>query len=221
MVAICISISLITYSQKIKVSVSNENIGGGNNAALSVIIIHPDESTVKKEWKSLIKSYKSDNVQSKKEIFADNCKISSISENTIDIYARVEKGKGNTVKLIVGFDLGGAYLNGSHSGYKAAKKMLYEFAVKLTLAGVEDELKEEEKELGKKEKNLVKLKKSNDKLHNNIDGYKKAIEQAKKDIEQAKKDIETNLKDQETSKKEIESQKKVVQQVSDKLKAVK
>ncbi|HHZ64881.1 MAG TPA: hypothetical protein EYN38_06225 [Flavobacteriales bacterium] len=220
LVTIALAVSLMTYSQKTKVSVSNESIGGGNNSALSVVVIHPDASEVQKEWKSHIKSYKSDGIKSGKEVFADNCKITSISDNTIDIYARVEKIKDNTVKLIIGFNLGGAYLNVSAPGYQAAEKIVYDFAIKITKAGIEDEMKEEEKDLKKKEKALEKLEKDNEKLHTSIEASKKAIEDAKKAIEQAKKDIETNLKDQEGSKKEIEVQKKTVQLVSDKLKAV-
>ncbi|PCH93877.1 MAG: hypothetical protein COB85_06320 [Bacteroidetes bacterium] len=221
LLTLSLAFSVLTFAQKTKVSVANETIGGGNNAALSVIIIHPDDSEVLKQWKSLIKSYKSDNVKVGKEVFADNCKISSISENTIDIYARVEKVKDNTVKLIVGFNLGGAYVNGSSPGYKAAEKIVFDFAIKITKEGIEDEIKEEEKDLKKKEKVLEKLVKNNTRLHSDIEASKKAIELAKKAIEQAKKDIETNLKDQEGSKKEIETQKKVVQVVTDKLKAVK
>ena len=221
LVTIVFAIGLMTYAQKTKVSVSNESIGGGNNSALSVIIIHPDASEVQKQWKSHIKGYKSDNVKSGKEVFADNCKITSISENTIDIYARAEKVKDNTVKLVVAFNLGGAYLNGSAPGYKSAEKMVYDFAIKITKAGIADEIKEEEKALKKKEKTFDKLVKDNVKLHASIAASTKAIADAKKAIEQAKKDIEANLKDQDGSKKEIATQKKVVQVVNDKLKSVK
>jgi len=206
-----------TFAQKIKVNGTNANLGGGSHSAFVVTIYGVKASEVKKEWKSLIKGYAPEKLSVKKEVFADNVKISSISDNTIDVYASAKDGKDNSVIFAVGFDLGGAWLSSNNT----AEKMVYDFAVKMTKQGVEAELKNEEKELGKKEKNLVKLKKDNDNLHKAIAKYENEIETAKNNIVQAKKDIETNLKDQETGKKDIESQKKKVQQVGDKLKNVK
>lgn len=212
--------SFPVFSQKIKVSQSSENIGSGRNNALTVMIYEVDDSDVRKEWKSLMKSYNA-KVSSGKEVFADDVNIPSISGNTIDVYAKAAEVGNNTVKLIVGFDLGGAYLSSQKSGYKSAENMLYDFAVKMTKKGIEKQLEGEKKEQSKLEKNLEKLKKANDRLHQDIGKYKKQIEQAEKNIEQAEKDIVTNEKDQEKGGKDIEEQKKEVQKVADKLKDVK
>ena len=138
--------SFSAFSQKIKVSQSNERIGGGSHSALTVMIYQVKSSEVRKEWKNLIKGYNAVKVSSKKEIFADDCRISSISDNTIDVYAKADE-KNDAVKFVVGFDLGGVYLSSSSSGYKTAERMVYDFAVKLTKMGVENELKDTEKEL--------------------------------------------------------------------------
>ncbi|MFH1320872.1 MAG: hypothetical protein ABII90_09505 [Bacteroidota bacterium] len=208
------------FAQKIKVSQSSENIGSGRNNALTVIIYEADDSEVRKEWKSLMKSYNA-KVTSGKEVFADDVNIPSISGNTIDIYAKAEEESNNTVKLIVGFDLGGAYLSSQQSGYNSAETMLYNFAVRMTKEGVEKQLAGANKEQVKLEKNLEKLKKTNDRLYMDIERYKKQIEEATKNIEQAEKDVVTNGKDQEQAGKDIEEQKKEVQKVADKLKDVK
>jgi len=211
----------ITQGQTISVSNTVEEIGGGENKAFAVIISQSDEQSVKKEWKSLLKGYKSEKVTTKKEIFGDNCLVGQISDNTIDIYAKIKQQGDGNIELVVAFNLGGAFLTSSHEGYSAAEKMIREFAVKLTKIGIEKELKENEKELEKAEKELERLKKENDRLHQDIDRANGMIEDANKSIDQAKLDIETNLKSQVTAKKSVEDQKSNVAEVGEKLKKVK
>lgn len=211
----------ITQGQTISVSNTVEEIGGGENKAFAVIISQSDEQTVKKEWKSLLKGYKSEKVTTKKEIFGDNCLVGQISDNTIDIYAKIKQQGDGNIELVVAFNLGGAFLTSSHEGHNAAEKMIREFAVKLTKIGIEKELKENEKELEKAEKELERLKKENDRLHQNISRANGMIEDANKSIDQAKLDIETNLKSQVTAKKSVEDQKSNVAEVGEKLKKVK
>lgn len=206
-------------AQKVKVDISNKSIGGGRHDAFVTVIYSSKASDVKKEWKALMKSYVPEKIKGGSEIMADNARISSISTNTIDIYAKIDQ-QGNDVELIVGFDLGGAYVDGSHSGSRTAKNIVYDFAVKMTTIGIEAEVKTAEKVLASKEKDLEKLKKSNDRLHQNIEKWKQEIETAKSDIEQAEKDLETNKSDQESAEKGIEDQKKTVGQVADKLKRI-
>ena len=213
-----------TFAQKIKVSQSNEKIGDGRNNALTVMIYDVKDNDVLKEWKSTIKGY-GGKVSSK---FADDVSIPSISDNTIDIYATAVKEKDNAVKLIAGFDLGGTYLSSQHSGYKAAERILYDFAVMMTKKGIAGLLKDAEKILAKSEKSFEQLIKDNEKLHKDIEGlhqdierYKDQIEGAKNDIERAENDIVTNLGDQEKAKAEVEEKKKIVQQVADRQKNVK
>ena len=208
------------FAQKVKVEQSKENIGGSRNNAYITTIYQSTESDVIKEWKSLLKEYQPLKISGKGEVFADNAKILSISDNTIDIYATA-KGKENEVKFIAGFDLGGVFLSSDHSGSKTAERIVYDFAVKMTSLGIESEMKESGKVLAKFEKDLEKLVKANDRLHQDIDRYNKQIEDAKAGIEQAQKNIEANLIEQETAKKVVENQKNSVNKVADKLKSVK
>lgn len=201
--------------KKIKVSESSENIGNGQHNALIVNIYEADESSVLKEWKKLMKGYKA-KVSSKKEVFADDASIKSMSDNTMDVYARVEKSKDGDVKLIVAFDLGGAFLSSSKhpDKFKEAKKIVYNFAIKATKNAIQGQLKEAEKIFGKLEKEQEQLIKENGNFHKDIEDYKKRITQAEDDIK-------ANEKEQEEKKIEIENQKKEVERIAEKEKAVK
>jgi len=207
------------FGQKVKVDVSNQSIGGGRHEAFVTTIYHSNESEVKKEWKALLRKYNPERIKGGGEIMADNATISSISSNSIDIYATT-KESGGEVELVVAFDLGGAFMDGAHSGAKTAEDMVYGFAVKLTTAGIEAKVKKAEKVLAAKEKEVVKLVKANDRLHQNIDRWKAAIESATQSIEQAESDLETNEKEQDTARKAVEEQEKAVQAVAAKLKEV-
>jgi len=216
-----LAFGLVCSAQKINVMSTKQKFAGETREAMEVLIYQASENDVKKEWKSLLKGYKCDKVSMKKEILGDNATIGTISSNTIDVYASLEEKGTAQVRLVVAFDLGGAFLSETNSGYKSAKAMLYNFALKLTKMGIEAELKEEEKLLEKKEKELEQLVKDNDRLHQDIDRNNKLIEETKNNIEKAKQDIETNKNDQITSKKAIENQKKSVARVSEKLNNVK
>jgi len=213
--------SVVTvFGQKVKVDVSNHSIGGGRHEAFVTTIYHSNESEVKKQWKVLLKKYNPEKVKGGGEIIADNATISSISSNSIDIYATA-KESGGEVELVVAFDLGGAFVDGAHSGAKTAEDIVYDFAVKLTTAGIEAEVKEAEKVLAAKEKEVDKLVKANDRLHQNIERWNAQIESATESIKQAESDLEANEKEQDNAKKVVEEQQKAVQAVADKLNEVK
>jgi len=218
-ITILLSVDVI-FAQKVKVDISNKGIGGGRHDAYVTTIYQVKESDVKKEWRALMKQFSPEKIKSGGEIMADNALVSSISSNTLDIYAKTNQS-GDDVELVVGFDLGGAFVNGAHSGSGPAKSMVYDFAVRLTTAGIEDEIKAAEKLLLMKEKELEKLVKANDRLHQNIDKYNNEIETATDNIKTAEEDLITNKKDQEEATKVIEGQQKAVQEVADKLKQIK
>jgi len=210
-------VPMFAVAQKsIKVSETNDNIGGGSHNAMSVIIYEADEKLVEKEWKHQMKKMHAKVSHKGGEYFGDDAKLSSMGDNTFDIYAKVKKAGDGEVELIVAVDLGGAFMSSNAHGdqFKHIKKMVYEFAVETTKEAIRGQVKEAEKELHHREKDQEGLEKDNEKLHGNIEGWKK-------DIEKAEKDIEGNLKDQDGKKKEIEEQKKIVEEVKAKEKAVK
>lgn len=211
---LCFSASFA--QQKIQVNESNENIGGAGHNALVVTIPGASLDDVEKAWKGQVKKMGGKMSKSKGEYFGDNCKLKAMGDNTFDVYSRAEKDGDDAVKLIVGVDLGGAFLSSSaHADqFKIIKEEMYDFAVNTSKDIIAGELKMEEKNLEKLEKEQKDLEKEKSKLEKDIEDYKKKIAQAEEDIK-------TNEENQGKKKEEIGEQKKVVKTVEEKMKAVK
>ena len=209
--SICFALSI--SAQKTKVDEKRENIGDGVNNALVVTIYSADIDDAAKEWKKKMKKAKA-KISGKNEIFADNADLPYISDNLIDVYAKFDQ-KGEDVYMIVAYDLGGAFLNSSDhkTQYKAAEKMIYDFAVEISKLCIGNNLEDAEKELKNMNKDLDRLKSDNEGLHKDIQRYEEQIEKAKKEVED-------NVKDQENKVKEIEEQQKIVSEIEEKLKKV-
>ncbi len=218
-----------TFAQNynIEVTESNESVGTGSNNALVVVIYDADLETVEKEWKSRVKDFNTEKTTlSKHTLFADNATIKEMGNNTVDIYTNFSEkkdGEKKTVRMVVGFDLGGAYLSSSQhkDKFEVAKKIIKDFAVKMTKEAVEEQVKIANKALDKlndKQKDLEKGKKE---MEENIVDDKEKIKKAEEDIKKNEENIKTNEKQQEEQKKLIEAQKKVVEDIRKKLDAVK
>ena len=207
----------MAYSQKkIEVSESSENIGGGRNNALTVMIYHEDVDAIEKAWKSRMKDLGGKNDTKNGEIFSDECKSKDMGANTFDVYAKFVPVKGEGVKLIVGVDLGGAFLSSSGHGaqYKVFKQIVYDFAMKNTKDKLAAAAKVEEEKLDDLNKEQKKLESDNTELKEDIEEYKKKIAEAEQKIKE-------NEVAQEAKKKEIEAQQKVTEVAKEKLNGVK
>lgn len=201
----------------------------GSNNALVMDLEYADPEKVLDEFEKYVEDFKAKAKKKKGEIFADNAQVKSIGgNNTIDVYAKAEKGENKTV-LTVWFDLGGAYLSSKSHGekYVAADKWLKDFAKRIVKKGVEDELKAEEKKLEvltDEQKTLVRDKEKLDRSI--VDGEKDIkemeakIAQAKQNIEKSKQEIITNLDKQKVKTTDVEKQKEVVKKVEAKLKGL-
>lgn len=223
-IIILIGVISAASAQKIniKVTESNERIGNGKNNALVVTIYDATTDEIGKAWKSLMKDNKA-KVSMGDEIFADNAVIKTINDNnTIDVYAKAEKVKEGESKLIVAFDLGGAFLNSSDhkDKFNAAKKLVYDFAVQTTKDAIAGQLKAAEKAYSKLEDDQHDLEKQQRKLNSNVEDYKAKIEDYNKRIKEAQDDLAKNKTDQDKKKTERDAQKKVVDAVAAKEKAV-
>lgn len=201
-------------AQKIKVSEGSENVGGGSHNALTVTIYEATPEQIEKEWRSLMKDYNG-KVSSKDGIFADNVMIKEMGPNTMDVYARTEKGKEGETKLIVAFDLGGAYLSSNQhsSQYAVAKDIVEKFAKRMTKDAIGDQVKVATKALDKLKEQQEDLVEDQDKLTKNIADWKEKIKKAEEDIVK-------NKGEQEKKKGEITTQQKVVDAIIVKQKAV-
>ncbi len=192
---------------KIKVEEKSEKINGGSHNCLVVTIYDATPDDIEKEWKSRMKGYDA-KVSGKDEIFADNALIKTISENTCDVYARTEKVSDTETKFIVGFLLGETWLssNDNSSGYKAAEKIVKDFAVEQTKDAIAGKRKTAEKALENVKDDQADLEKKNKDLHGDIDEYNEKIKKAEADIKQ-------NEDEQTKKKAEIEVQQKVVDEI--------
>lgn len=201
--------------KKVEVRESNEKIGNGSNNTLSVLIYIEDQDKVEKAWKSKLKDI-GGKISTKTDIFADDCSMKAMGKNTFDVYSRTEVVKGEGVRLIVGVDLGGAYLNSKdHSEqFKVFKNFIYDFAIEIMKNNVGDELKAQEKTLSSLESDQKSLEKDNSNLKSDIEDYKKKIQKAEEDVKK-------NEEAQKKKKEEIAAQAKVVESVKQKLNAIK
>lgn len=189
---------------KIKVEEKNEKINGGTHPCLVVTIYDAKPEDIEKEWKDKMKGYDA-KVSGKDEIFADNALIKDISLNTCDVYAYTEKISDTETKFVVGFLLGETWLESkdNSASYKAAEKIVKDFAVAQTKDAIAEKRKDAEKKLDEVKDDQADLEKKNKDLHEDIDEYNEKIKKAEEDIK-------ANEAEQETKKKEVEDQQKAV-----------
>lgn len=202
---------VVLAQKKIEVNETNDNLGGGNHPALSVMAYVKDGDKLMKAFKDKMKDFDA-KVSTKKELFADNATWKAFGPNTFDAYAKVEEVKGEGFKLIVAVDMGGAWMSGGSHGEQTRlfKNLLKELAVKVSKDEVEDEVKVQEKLMEKMMDQQKDLESKNKDLHSDIENYKKKIAEAENDIK-------TNEENQKKKKEEIEKQGAAVKIVKEKL----
>jgi len=209
-------LSLTSFSQKkIEIRSGSESFSVGHVDALIADVYEADAKYVRKAWKKLIKRY-SGSVKMKSEIFADDVLIKRMSNNTVDIYTKINEKKDGVVEIICAVDLGGAYLSrGSHPDkFKMFEDILRDFVVQVSKEALREKINDEEKVFSKMEKEQERLVSDNERMKQEIEDYKQKII----DNEAA---IEQNEKDQELKKKDIETQKALILSLSEKERAIK
>lgn len=209
-------ISISGFSQKVKVKESSESIGEGSHNAIVVTLYGVNPSDAEDEFKSSMKGFDGKKSSKGGTVFIDNALIKEMGPNTVDIYGKANGKKGDPeITFIVAFDLGGAFLNSSEHAaqYKAAEKIVKDFAIKAIKNAVEEQLKDAQKIQSKLEDNQKDLEKENKSLNSDIDDYKEKIKKAESDIVE-------NKAAQDKKKAEIEAQKKLVGGIDTKLKAI-
>jgi hypothetical protein len=213
LVANLLLLNTLLFAQKIKISEKNENLGGGKHNALLVPIYEADEKTVEKEWKNLLKKYNAKMATIGDEQFGDNAVIKDISNNTIDIYWKLEKAAENSTKLIAAYDLGGAFLSADthKKEYKIIETIMYDFALGLTKKTVANQLKDAQREGEKRDKKLKNLVEKNEDLHKDIEGYRAKIKVAEDNIV-------LNLANQKDAKALVDAQNKILDDINIKAK---
>lgn len=190
-------------------------IDGKSRNSLSIIIKDATVDDVKKAWKKQLKDLKG-KVSDKTIIFADDCQLKSMGDNTFDVYSVIEDLGENGIKVSAAFDLGGAYLSTADhpDKYPAAEQLMRNFSVAQAKEVVKSEIAASEKILKGFEKEFSGLEKDKSKLEKDIADYEKKIEEAKAAIEK-------NLADQANKKTEIEGLKATISDLEKKEKSIK
>lgn len=208
-------VTTLAFGQrKIKVHEENEKFSTGNKNALVATVYESTPDDIEKAWKKIMKDYDA-KMTMKKEMFADDATIKDLSPNTCDVYAFVRKISDEENEIVVGVDLGGAYLSSSEhsSKYKVMQKIIYDFAVQTSIDAIKEKQKDAEKVLAGIVKAKEDLIKENERLAKDIEDFKNKITKAEGDIEK-NKSLATD-KD-----KEIENQQKIVDDIVARSKAV-
>ena len=185
------------------IKVGERSMSNGSQNSYTVMLASSSKKDMEKAWSKFMKEYKGKTKRDKKtdEYLTDNAEISSMSDNTVDVYCRLQD-LGNETQMTVWFDLGGAYVNAdAHpEASSTAQNMLMSFAKTVDKKNVEELLKVEEKSQKKLEGEMKKNGKELKKLEKDIENYKKKIAEAEAKIVENKEqkiDIDKRLSTQQ------------------------
>lgn len=184
----------------------------GEQNGIEIILNGISTNDAKDGIKKLSKKLDAKFVSNKKspEILLDDARVSSVSANTIDIYAIITP-IDNGSKVTFFTDLGGAFITTYAYGtqYAAMEAIIKDFAQDRAFADVSDQLKAEEKFLKTINKELKSLKKDKEKTL-------KEIEKAKAKIADLEKTVIKNDAEQEAKQKQIALQEQIIETVKTK-----
>lgn len=210
-----ITLSLIlcagyTNAQTISVGEQTATFSIGTQNALTSTIYNCTKEDAVNKWKSYLKEFKNEKVKfDKDEMFGDNILIKEWGNNPVDVYTKFEENTdAKTVKIMVAYNLGGAFLSSSTDAvkYESAQKMVKDFAVKTSKFPLEEKLRAAQKLLEKISDEQKDLESKNKSLLNDIESYGNKIAKAQDDIT-------ANENEQQKKKTEIETQKSVLEKI--------
>lgn len=180
----------------------------GVKNSFSVKLPNTDLKDLEKKWAKYLKAYKgkTKQVKNSNEWFTDNAKMEAVSRNSVDLYTVFTPSEEAATRLIVWFDLGGAYLSTQLHGEQgnAGEKILYDFALQIKKEVATSKIEAEKEALKEMEAALEKIAKSEQ-------VFLKTIEEMKAKIEKLEADIAANKNTQAEKKAAIEVQKKMIE----------
>ena len=211
-------------AQKVRVTESTEVVDKISRSGLSVII-ELDNKKIEKAWEKQLKSYgKVDNSKGVYRIPLAN--ISSISSSPC-VVTSVVKSSGKGTQIWWAIDLGTNHVSSGSAGYKAAEKILNDFAIQAYRDDVNEQIVEAERALASTVKSQEKEVKEGESLVRDVEKNKqekldleKELKENGEELVQLQKDIEQNKKDQTAAAQEVEKMKKALEMVKAKLNQV-
>lgn len=217
-----ITINLAT-AQKVKVVEGNELIDKIPRSGLSTLI-ELDKKMVEKLWEKQLKSY--GKVDESKGVYTIAiAKIPAVS-STPCIVTSIVKSSGKGTQIWWSIDMGKSHVtsSGNSSAYRAAEKVLYDFAISAYRDDVNEQLKEAEKAVANAVKTQEKEVKEGEGLVKDVEKNKQEkinleqkIKENGENLVSLQKDIEQNKKDQSAAAQDVEKMKKAMEIVKQKL----
>lgn len=212
---------------QIKTTVKEEVRSNSKGAFACLVMECPATSSdkVKDVWDQFVKEFKgkTKNDSKNKEIFTDDATIKEMSENSVDIYAKIEDKGDKGSEISVWFNLGATYVSQKEfpKQFEVANRIMEKFSKKLSADLLADQLKEEEKSLKKMEDDLKDLEKDEKKAKKDIEDAKEQIKKAEENIKKSEEEIKTKVEEQGKKKAEIDTQKKKVSELESNIKSMK
>ena len=208
----------IASAQTISVTREKATFSTGEQNAVVTTIYQNTKDEVVDKWKDYLKNFKNEKVKfSDDELFGDDVLIKDLGKIPMDVYTRFDENKKDkTVKMMVAFNSGGAWLSaaGEPDQFAAAEKLVKDFASNTTKTVLEEKLKDLQKILVSLEDEQRNMERDNKNLQNDIENYKKKISQAEEDSKK-------NNDNQAKKKAQIDAQKSAIDLIKHNLDEIK
>ncbi len=173
----------------------------GVQHALVMSMEGSDKSTLEKQWKAFTSKYgKMEKVKKTQTWLLQSAHLVDYPDiDRVNIFAEVMERPG-APDFVVWVEIDSVFINSTdnETAWAAGTKFLHDFAFKVKLDQINEELENENK-------TLEKLNKELEKLETNHTKYVSTINKAHDDIRQAESDIVINQREQETTTARLDS----------------
>jgi hypothetical protein len=196
----------------------------GSFNALVMELPGTTDKEVNKAWSKFMKKYRGKTKFDRKvsEYITDDATVKEMSDNTVDILAKVEARGTDGTAVSVWFNLGVSYLSSKdHSErYPAGEKLLKLFANQVSADMIEQELAKAEKMFKELEEQLKKLEKEKTQGEKDIEDFKSTILKMEESIAKGEDALQKNDEQQRETTLGIEAQKTVVEEIKKRLESI-
>lgn len=155
------------------------------------------------------------------EYFVDNGEVADLSENKVDITAKLYEADERT-EIAIWFNMGVTYLQSSEypERYQAAEKLLRDFDAFIYAELLRSQIKVEEKALRLIGKDVRKIERNRKKEEKAIERAQRTIEKAQKAMDQSKQEIVEYDQALDEKKAEENQQTERIKQMKTKIKSI-
>ncbi len=195
----------LVSSQAIEVTLVRELMEKGTQPGIKVAIPEADRRPIKRQWKRRLKDFDNDDVnKSRKQVTGKEVQIPSISKEPLWIYTKLAS-QDQGVSMTVFFQtFENAYVAFDHPNYKAAKKLIHDFALAKAKEATKAILEDAQSNLEEHEKTMNELK-------NNAQAHKETIEECTTTIQNSEKKLKQIEQQRKDESKSLKEQSKIVE----------